>query len=372
MGCGSTSMKTMKDTMIKHEEKKKIYMYAAAEVQLFLEKNPQILKRLENLGDSEMIETAEKFRFEIESNGLKVHWVVREMLKPETQKVLSQLLLSRPIAEEFSNVVYHIKQLDSDFKYFKDLVGFSKSFHNPSSEAGLVFDIHKISEIHIPFVIEQLKYVYFNLECITIILYLSNISTNVSYLKALADIFPILTRLISVSIIIKNDLQSKDYITFDINFLDSVLQELRLGGLKNFWLGCVNCRGELNDNTMSTLLSLLSSKNFFMFGLSNISLGNSVLQSLMNGISRQKQLNLFSYECPEDLSFNERSAQLKLLGDTLKNTDCIRLVYLFGYDECDKEDKQSARSKIRKNGIVKEVVIDVPIRNIFDKYAASN
>lgn len=269
----------------------------------------------------------------------------------------------------FFEVLDKIKQLDSDIKQVKEIIkGLdSLSFHQPEGKGTSYFlDCDHINENYLSNFIDYVKF-----ELNESVTHLTVIITNTQVLKGklileITDLIKNLKNIISVSVLFKNTNDKEKTIKLDaiLPLINSIRYNSKI---RNIAIGCYNCIGLAPEDIQNEILYMISD-NIVSIALSNIYFSTEHLEYIIDRMAELKNLKMFLFEPIEKLSVDQKKLIVETFTEKFSETDNVQMIYFTGFDDLNQDFKVTYSNKLRKNGIVKNVIFNESVNFSLKKY----
>lgn len=368
MGCGNANSTKNKNIDLLFQERKKQFFRMEEEFRIFLSNNHSFESEIRLLDNSEVEPYINKHQEILDNARVDKKVAYREIQKILTLPMIEKSKIANPTYETFIELMDKFNQLDSDMRIVKEITSNDKNFPKQSKGNKAFFlDFTKLNIYQMFSTIDVLKYQYCEkIEHLSIHVPL-NVMNNGRLFIEMTDLVEKCYSMRTFIFAIVNQ-PNQDYLNVNINVIEPLLIGLKQCiGISNLAIGCINCKGEVNDRVQESFSYLLNDETF-SFGLSNIQLNFKTLVEMAERVVDQKKIKLFFYEPQEDLQLKEKHIILNKLSETLMETLSLQMIYLCGFDDCTQDLKTYCINQIRKNGVVRNMIIDVPFRDILRKF----
>lgn len=374
MGCGRTN--TSQETVhgmsnnnnrngfiISHSN----YMKMIESFDKFLQKNPNIDISKIKLNDTKQF--CEKIEQDLISSQITQKVALAAVTRIINMKEFKNYQINESPYFSFFEILDKIKQLDSDIKQVKEIIKNlgSNTFHQPESNSVSYFlDCDHINENYISNFIDYVKF-----EINESVSHLTVIITNSQVLKGklileITDLIKNLKNLISISILFKNTNEKEKSLKLDaiLPLINSIRYNSKI---RNIAIGCYNCIGFVPEDVQNEILYMITD-NLVSIALSNINFSSEHLEYIIERMGELKNLKMFLYEPIEKFSTDQKKLILDIFSEKFVETDNVQMIYFTGFDDLNEDYKVSYSNKLRKNGIIKNVIFDESVNYFMKKY----
>lgn len=368
MGCGNANSTKNKNIDILFQERRKQYYRMEEEFRAFLSRNDQFESEIRLLDNSEVEQYISKHQDILDKSRIDKKVAYREIQKILTLPIIEKFKLAHPTYETFIELMDKFNQLDSDMRILKEITSSDKNFPKQSKgNKAFHLDLTKVNIFQMFSLLDVLKYRYSEgIEHLSIHVPLSVLNNGRLFIE-ITDLVEKCYSMKTFIFAVVNE-RNLDYIGVNINVIEPLLIGLKqCVGISNLAIGCLNCKGEINERVQESFSYLLNDETF-SFGVSNIQLNFKTLIELTERVVDQKKIRLFFLENPEDLQLKEKHIVLSKISEALMETLSLQMIYLCGFDDCTQDLKTYCINQIRKNGVVRNVIMDIPFREILGKF----
>lgn len=380
MGCGRTNLSGGNKVQIQKRgfiEHKLEYEQALQAYRSFVEKNPSFESEVSSISPDKINNFMANKEALFKANSITRKSVLKGIYYNLNQKDISKCIIKLNAYHKFIEIIDKINQTDTDIKILKEITSTASNgfFHKPSNNntCSVVIDFNSINDDDLGLaLLEQIKYeLSTKINHLTIIIPVDSINKGHFFIE-LSDLIENSINLLSISVVVANKNYNTNktpkYKEVILNSLFPVTSAIRTNtSIRNIAFGCDNCKGLMSIDMQNEIIYMLS-ENLFSLGLMNLELADEVFFDFVDRLFELKHLKLLLYEPPNEYDLQNKDIILDRLCKKLHDTDTLEFAYFTGMDDCSEDLITSSINLLRKNGIVKSVIIDKPFGDALSKY----
>ena len=398
MGCGRTNLSKPKSQGLKNFNDKKINFQQEETIfKNFLDKNPYISKDISLLKYSEIEDYLKTKEELMRTHQIGRKLVSRGIIRTKSRSKFLNMHLKSNTLEILYKIMDKINQTDSDIKIIKKIFRITNSFpknavnskaifmnfgnieNNDSSSSSSSTNTTNtnndsiIYESELLTLIDQVKFCLdTNLEHLSIRIHTSLLTIGKLFLD-LSELIEYSLHLQSLTFEIHHtetntNNNNSNTTKFNLNIIEPILSSIRSNtNILNIVIHCNNCEGFISEYLQESFTFLIND-DVLSFGLSGIKIDEPAMDSLLERILDVKKMRLFGFECAESVSFKDKHKVLLKIAENIKESNSLEMIYLTGFEDCTEDSKMNMSNAIRKLGYINNVIFDVPLKEILNKF----